>query len=127
MQRCLLSPHFLRIPGAKKGDKVAICLRLVIRGEHILLATLALLTLTKTSIVMYYEAKDPRVTRRGFRVPHGMEEPVGLLTPVLEAFFSNVSRLGSFKIVSNLHFGAVEASLAFQRSREVDWSRCVMD
>lgn len=65
---------------------VAICLRLVMRTELILLATLALLNVEMTSAV-YYEAKDPYFHLRVLKVSDGTEGPLGLLKLVLEAFF----------------------------------------
>lgn len=66
--------------------------------------------------VVYYEAKGPRVNRQGVWEPHSREGHVGLLTPVPQAFFSNLNPLELFHIVRDLRFGAAESWLVFQRS-----------
>lgn len=111
---------------AKKDDDVTICLHGVMRSEQILLPTLVFLNLGMASVV-HYEAKGPRVHCRGVRAPDSLEGLVCLLTLVLEALFSTVNRLELFEIVRELRFGATESWLAFRRSREIDWSRRVID
>lgn len=98
---------------SKKDDDVAILLSLFMRSEHILLASLSFLNMPMTG-VKYYEAKVPRVQRRGVRAPDGLEGSVSLLMPMSEALFLDVNRLELFEIVKELQFGAVGSYLAFR-------------
>lgn len=111
---------------AQKGDDVVMCLRFVVHSEHILLATLEFLNMKVTGVV-YYESRDPCIYCRGVEVPNGMSESVGLLMPVLEAFYSIMNRLNLFDIVKERHFGAAESWMAFRRSHDIDWSWCIME
>lgn len=80
---------------------------LIVFGCYVL-ATLAFLNLAMTGVV-YCKAWDPRFHHRGVRVPDGLKGPVGLLTPIPEALYSNINRLGLFDIVSASRFGAAES------------------
>lgn len=80
----------------------------MICSEQILLATLVFLNLVMT-VVVYYEAKDPRVHRRGVRAHDRLEGSVTLLTPMNEALFSKINRLELFKISQALRFGAAKS------------------
>lgn len=68
------------------------------RSEHIVLAALPLLNLSRTGIA-YTESKDPRVHRRGDPPPDGSWGTLGMITPVQESIFSSANRLGLFEIV----------------------------
>lgn len=94
---------------SKKDDEVAIFLHLVMRSENTFPDTVGFLKLTMTKVV-YYETKNTRVHRRGARTPDGLEGPVGLLTPVLEALFSNFNRLVLLDIARDLRCGEVAKS-----------------
>lgn len=109
----------MRIGRVKQDCDVAISFRLVMRSEHILLDMLLFFNLAMT-VVVYYEAQNPRINRRGLKAPDGTEGPFCLLTTVSKELFSNVYRLELFAIVWDLHFWATESWLAFQRSHKMD-------
>lgn len=110
----------------KQDDYIVVFLYLEMRSEHILPATLAFLNLTITGIE-YYESRDPCVYHRGIEVPYGTEGPLGVLKPISEALFLNVNCIEQLKIVRDFHSRVTESWMAFQRSHEIDWSRCIME
>lgn len=98
-------------------DDVGVCLRLVMQSKHIVTGDL-LLHLGR-SRAFYYKSKDLRVHFRGVIALDSLQRPIERLTPVPEALFANVNRLGLFEILRDHGYGAAKSWFSIRRSRTI--------